>query len=231
LEVEQNRLLEVSGLKPEHGMPKGLWTAMLIGAVLTAGMGGLAGRLSAPNSCEVNRPALLITKDGQQWTGLLNSLDRAGAFFQKADQSNSERYDFESISRIVFFRDEEELKNAAFDVLSTAAALGYFPGQYDIEAGGHKGDLTIFLTPAGSIGAMMRFTNWGLKQPEYLTGVRVLGNRIDFRRACTGTECRRIGSPHDFHQDYNGLLDPVRREIKGNYSGTHSSGTWIARRR
>lgn len=225
IEGEQSALLEKTGLQG----PKGLWTAMLLSAVVAGGLGGLAGRLSSPNACEVNRPALLITKDGQQWTGILNSLDRAGAFFQK--EAESERYDFENISRIIFFRDEAELRNASFDVMSTAAALGYFPGQYDIEAGGHKGELSIFLSQSGSIGAIVRFTNWGTKQPEYLTGVRVIGNRIDFRRACTSTECRRIGSPHDFHQDYTGTLNPMQREIKGNYSGSHSSGTWVARRR
>jgi hypothetical protein len=225
IEGEQSDLLEKTGLQG----PRGLWTAILVSAVVAGGLGSLAGRLSSPDACEVNRPALLITKDGQQWTGILNSLDRAGAFFQK--ENESVRYDFENISRIIFFRDEAELRNATSDVMSTAVAPGYFPGQYDIEAGGHKGELSIFLSQNGSIGAIVRFTNWGTRQPEYLTGVRVTGNRIDFRRACTGTECRRIGSPHDFHQDYTGTLDPVAREIRGNYSGSHSSGTWVARRR
>lgn len=224
IEKEQASLLAKTGLQG----PKGIWTAMLLSAVVAGGLGSLGGRLTAGNACEVNRPAVLITKDGQQWTGILNSLDRAGAFFQK--EATSERYDFANISRIIFFRDEAELRNASFDVMSTAAALGYFPGRYSIEAGGHKGELSIFLSQQGSIGAIVRFTNWGRRQPEYLTGVRVIGNRIDFRRSCTGQECRRIGSPHDFHQEYTGFLDPVRREIKGKYSGSHSSGTWVARR-
>ena len=224
IEDQQQQLLDRSNLTSS----KGMWTAILTTALIAGGLGALGGRLSSSNSCEVNRPALLITKAGEQWTGILHSLDRTGAFFQKDEAK--ERYDFDNISRIVFFRDEAEMQNTAFDTIGTATALGYFPGQYVIEAGGHKGQLSIYLSTTGTIGAVVRFTNWGTKQPEYLTNVKVIGNQIDFRRSCTAAECRRIGSPHDFYQQYSGKLNPVRREIKGNYSGSHSSGTWVAKR-
>lgn len=228
--AEQNKLLEETGLTPKKP-GQSLWTAMLIGAI-ALGLGGIGGRLSAPNSCVVNRPAVLFTKDGQQWTGILDSLNQTTAFFKKGDiLATTEPFDFNSISRIVFFKDEAELQASSFDLLSTSVALGYFPGQYEIQAGGHKGQLTVYITNAGSIAAAVQFNNWGNRQIEALTNVRVMGNRIDFRRSCSGQECRRIGSDYDFHQDYTGTLDPVKREIAGNYSGTHSSGTWVARRK
>lgn len=228
--TEQNQLLEETGLTPKKP-GQSLWTAMLIGAV-ALGIGGLGGRLTAPNSCLVNRPAVLFTKDGQQLTGILDSLNQTTAFFKKDDTSAAtDKFDFDSISRIVFFRDQTELQANSFDVLATSTALGYFPGQYEIQAGGHKGQLTVYLTTTGSIAAAVQFSNWGNRQIEALSNVRVIGNRIDFRRSCSGQECRRIGSDYDFHQDYIGFLDPIKREIAGNYSGTHSSGTWVARRK
>lgn len=232
VESDQEEILSQFGKDRPSGPPgPGAWTAMLVGASLIAGLvGALAGRFTAPGSCTVNRPGVLVTRDGHQWTGLLVAMDHAGALFKKGE-NQAERFDFASISRIIFFRDQQEFQNAGADSMGFAGALGSFPGTYNIESGGHKGEMNIYFTPVGTLTASVRFLNWGTRQPENLTSLKVLGNRIDFRRACAGLECRRIGSSYDFYQDYVGYMDPTLKEIKGTYSGDHSSGTWVARKR
>lgn len=227
---EQERVLSQLGA-PARLAP-GAFTALLIGAGLAlGGLGFAAGRFTGGGSCSVNRPGILVTREGHQFTGILASLDGGGAFFRKGNDGERERFSFDSISRIVFFRDPQEQQAQAADSMGYAGALGYFPGAYDMESGGHRGELSIYFTPTGMLNGSVRFNNWGSRQTEILSGMRVLGNRIDFRRACAGLECRRIGSPYDFHQDYTGTIDMARKEIKGTYSGDHSSGTWLARRR
>lgn len=228
---DQERILSELG-QSARSAASGPFTAFLIGAGLAlSALGFAAGRFTGGGSCTVNRPGVLVMRDGQQFTGILASLDGAGAFFRKGEGNTNDRFLFDTISRIIFFRDQQEQQLQAADSLALAGALGSFPGVYDMESGGHKGELSIFFTPAGLLNGSVRFTNWGTRQPEGLNAMRVVGNRIDFRRACAGLECRRIGSPYDFHQDYTGYVDMARKEIKGTYSGDHSSGTWLARRR
>ncbi|XDD52233.1 hypothetical protein AB3N59_19990 [Leptospira sp. WS92.C1] len=160
-----------------------------------------------------------VTYSGSFTQGTLTSIDQNILKIIDPDQE----IPMDTVEKIEFFPEEKTTDGAE---LSANDKL--FVGNYQLTVGPHKGTLQLYGGKNGRLYGNLKFVNWGKGKPEFLGGLFVKGNQIQFVRSCTGVKCSEIGSNVPFTQKYTGVLEG--RSISGTYRGNNSSGNWDAKR-
>lgn len=189
-------------------------------------LGTLFGR---EEGCRVGRSGIVYGPGEAQQKARLDHISDGRLFFSLEGAGEPGDLALADISRIDFLPDPGKAKEPEMEHQPTEAERRFL-GSYRVNISGHQGDLWIYTTKTGYTGATLRFATWGRRAPEYLKGVRIEGNRIQFVRSCSGAECARIGSPAPFRQIYSGEMDMDGRLIEGNYTGGQNASGWKAYR-
>ncbi len=141
-----------------------------------------------------------------------------GSTAKKADalKSDPESYslNFRSISGI---RNIEIIPQVDEDEVEQGTVDPKYLGRYNVIVQGHAGIL--FLREKdGKLYGTIRFPKWGNGAVEYLRGLRINNDRIQFTRSANSSkEIRRLGANYYFTQKFYGRYNASGRKIEGHF--------------
>lgn len=122
----------------------------------------------------------------------------------------------------------EFIAPAADEPARDGAVPAWALGTFNIDAAGNKGYLVLYEKNGVAYGTI-RFPGWGRGPVEYLSSVRIRGDRIEFvRSVSTREEMLRTGASAPFVQRYQGRYLRGGAAIDGTYSVGVNIKTWQA---
>ncbi|HPS56654.1 MAG TPA: hypothetical protein PK514_00985 [Spirochaetota bacterium] len=90
-------------------------------------------------------------------------------------------------------------------------------GRFKINVQGHEGTLVLYEKEEKIYGTV-RFPGWANGVTEYLTGIKITGDRINFTRSATTVkEMNRLGANNLFTQKFSGTYSKSGKRINGYF--------------